>query len=326
MLEGVPLNPVTAAAAPSASTASAATAVKQPQSPANNPNNGTQPRMQSPLAKLSVINAVQQQVPRSLQSPPAQTSAQMQLAPQISGSPNASPNNSQMSTSIPSHSSQNTSTSTGLKPRQTILRSEMESFLSMGCTSLIRKFLAMQGVDCTYSHYPVQALRISAWLTEGFLQSLNTQAHPAIPPAADDIFDFDSLVDLFKQYVYSRAADIRAKTQQSEPDAVKIGYRYDLAFHKSAHHVKMENNHALVEDLNLFAKLPADLTVPSTSFYGVFDGHGGYMVAEYLSLHMASAIARHPLFSTDKLDEVLRGCYQTVDSSILKKIYRDVRH
>jgi hypothetical protein len=247
-----------------------------------------------------------------------QPQQQHQLLPTT---PQTSPTNSQ--TSQHSHL---TTTTTSQKIRQTILRSEMEGFLLMGCTSLIRKFLTMQGVDCTYTHHPVQALRISVWLTEGFLQSLNTQSHPAVPISPEDLFDFDSLVDLFKQYVYSKAADIRSRTSATEPEAIKNGHRYDLAFHKSLHHLKMENNHALVEDLNLFAKPALEKSVPPTSFYGVFDGHGGYLVSEYLSLHFPNAVARHSLFGTDKLEQVLHECFMSLDASILKKISRDVSH
>jgi serine/threonine protein phosphatase PrpC len=136
----------------------------------------------------------------------------------------------------------------------------------------------------------------------------------------EDAFDFDYIVELFKRYVYNVGNDLRNKASQIDPSVFTRGYRYDIALHKSSHHFKMENNHAIIEDLNALAQLPSN--APQSSFYGVYDGHGGYLISEYLSLHLAAHIAKHPLFQKNIM-EAIRQSYLKTDDDVLRKINRD---
>jgi hypothetical protein len=137
---------------------------------------------------------------------------------------------------------------------------------------------------------------------------------------SDDIFEFDKIVEQFKKYVYTNGSDLRSRAVATDPMFLVTGYRYDISFRKSAHHFKMENNHAIIEDLNSFAKIP---NMPQSSFYGVFDGHGGYMISEYLSLHLAYNIAKQPAFLRN-IPEALRLGFKVTDELVLKKMFRDV--
>jgi hypothetical protein len=220
--------------------------------------------------------------------------------------------------------------------KQTILRHELDSFLLMASLSLVRKLYSftkckitnatfsftIQGIQCGYTHHNSLIVNVAVGLKDAFVKTLDV-----IRPIGsgrtpqDDIFELDLIVDLFKKYVYNNGNDLRSKVQSPDSKQIAQAYRYEVAFHKSAHHIKMENNHAVIEDLNAFAKLPSN--APQTSFYGVFDGHGGYMVSEYLSLHMAANIARHPAFLRS-MTETFRGSFAKTDEDVVRKVERDV--
>jgi serine/threonine protein phosphatase PrpC len=207
------------------------------------------------------------------------------------------------------------------KFRQTILRSELESFLLMASISLIRKFFTIQGIECNICHIPSTVVNISVSLTESFMRTLDSlapiESSPITP--AEDIFEFERIVELFKKYVYSNGSDLRSRAVGTDPKLLATGYKYDISFRKSAHHFKMENNHAIIEDLNSFARLQ---NIPQTSFYGVFDGHGGYLVSEYLSLHLAYNIAKLPIFAKN-IPEAIRLGFKNTDELVLRKMQRD---
>ena len=136
-----------------------------------------------------------------------------------------------------------------------------------------------------------------------------------------DVLDFDEIVNLFKKYIFQNGSDLRAKAVQLDARAFLAGYKYDVSFQKSTNHFKMENNHAIIEDMNRIAGLPSD--APMNSFFGVFDGHGGYLVSEYLSLHLAANIAKQPCFGKN-ITEAIRLGYQKTDDLVMKKNMRDV--
>lgn len=50
-----------------------------------------------------------------------------------------------------------------------------------------------------------------------------------------------------------------------------------------------------------------------TSFFGVFDGHGGNMVSEYLSNHLYNSLVDRPAFKTGKIKEALEESFVMVD-------------
>lgn len=73
--------------------------------------------------------------------------------------------------------------------------------------------------------------------------------------AHSDLFDFDRIVDEFKKYVYNNGSELRLKSVAQSPQSLAEGYRYEIFAQKSVNHLKMENNHAVVEDLNTFGKI-----------------------------------------------------------------------
>jgi protein phosphatase 2C family protein 2/3 len=83
----------------------------------------------------------------------------------------------------------------------------------------------------------------------------------------------------------------------------------------------MENNHCVIEDLSSFAQL-ADAG-PVTSYFGVYDGHGGYLISEYLASHLATNIAKQHAFMSD-VKEAMRIGFMETDKDVLAKISRDV--
>jgi hypothetical protein len=151
------------------------------------------------------------------------------------------------------------------------------------------------------------------------MRSLDTRTLDPINSKGRELLDFDRVVEAFKKYVYHNGADLRAKAVHPDASALEKSYRYEVAFHKSSHHLKMENNHAVIEDLNTFGRFGG----PQCSFYGVFDGHGGYLISEYLSLHLAGNIARHPSFHKS-IPDAIRGSFMKTDEDIAHKIQRDV--
>ena len=186
-----------------------------------------------------------------------------------------------------------------------------------------RSSFTIQGIQCGYSHYQSLVVQVAAGLKDSFLKSLEGMRplQQGARGPQDDVFDFDMIVDMFKKYVYNNGNELRSKARHPDAQQISQAYRYEVAFHKSAHHIKMENNHAVIEDLNSFARLPPN--APQSSFYGVFDGHGGYMISEYLSLHLASNIARHPSF-LKSMTETFRGAFAKTDDDVNRKIDRDV--
>ena len=70
-----------------------------------------------------------------------------------------------------------------------------------------------------------------------------------------------------------------------------------------------------------FAGLKTDC--PMTSFFGVFDGHGGYLISEYLSLHLAYNIAKQPDFCRN-IEKAVRSAFVYTDDLVIQRIYRDV--
>lgn len=186
---------------------------------------------------------------------------------------------------------------------------------------LILYSFSIQGLNCSVSHFPSEVVSISCELTAIFMKSIESlRPLEGALNREDEVFEFEKVVELFKKYVYSNGNELRARAKASAPIPVGAGYTYDISFHKSTHHVKMENNHAVIEDLNAFAKMAPGL--PMNSFYGVFDGHGGYLVSEYLSLHLASAIVKQPLFQSNIL-EAMRMGYLKTDDNVLRKVHRD---
>lgn len=209
------------------------------------------------------------------------------------------------------------------KIKQSILRCELESFiLSISC-NLVRKLYSIQSIDYNFTHCKSPLMTISTELGRAFLNEIyDEDPQERGLTVNEDVYDYETVVEKFKKYVHQGGPEIRGKITPFDPENVKKGFVYDIALRKSDHHVKMENNHTIVEDLNQFANLPGN--VSQCSFYGVFDGHGGYLVSEYLSHHVPLAIAKHPLFLSN-LPEALRQSYLKMDDFVCKKNMRDVR-
>lgn len=50
---------------------------------------------------------------------------------------------------------------------------------------------------------------------------------------------------------------------------------------------------------------------PKCSFFGVYDGHGGHAVADYLRDTLHQTILQDPLFATDPKAAIQNGCRKT---------------
>ncbi|KAI3630823.1 hypothetical protein MIR68_012258 [Amoeboaphelidium protococcarum] len=247
------------------------------------------------------------------------------VALQQSQVPNAAPNSDQhmlnmhplMQQSI--QQSNNSLSSGAMKLKTSIFRHELDSFLMMASLSLVRKFYVSQGIDSGVTHFKSPIVGVALQLAESFQQSVtDLQPKDMGQQPSDDIFDFDKVVELFKKFVYANGSDLRAKTSPLPSALLAKAFRYDISFQKSKNHVKMENNHAIIEDVNTFCKLNG----PQVSFYGVFDGHGGYAISEYLSLHLAINICTHAQFQSDIKTAIIDG-FKSTDDDVLKKIKRD---
>ena len=116
--------------------------------------------------------------------------------------------------------------------------------------------------------------------------------------------------------------DIKAFAATIDTRLFDQGMRFEIASRKSDHHTRMENYHAVVEDLYQFTDNPNG--GPMTSFFGVFDGHGGFFISEYLSFHLATRIAQQPSFNT-KLTDAMRDAFFATDIDVINRINRDVR-
>jgi len=78
------------------------------------------------------------------------------------------------------------------------------------------------------------------------------------------------------------------------------------------HRNSMEDEHCLIENANKLFKLPA--SIPPTSFFSVFDGHGGVEAAKFAKDYLAQNIFTHPNFGT-QLNEAIFNGYLTTDKA-----------
>jgi hypothetical protein len=129
-----------------------------------------------------------------------------------------------------------------------------------------------------------------------------------------DLFDADKVIEFFKNFVSINMTAFREKISLINVNQYKGGFPYEIASHKSERHEKMENSHAIAR---------CDNNLPITSFFGVFDGHGGPRVSEYVSLHLGAAIAAQPSFELN-ISGAMKRAYLETDSLVCQKIRRDV--
>lgn len=153
------------------------------------------------------------------------------------------------------------------------------------------------------------------------VNSINSYIFIFLDPR-EDVYDFEKIVVTFKNFMNTQEKEIKHFSSSVDARLFDQGYHFEVASRKSDHHARMENYHAIVEDLFQFTDNPNG--GPMTSFFGVFDGHGGFFISEYLSFHLATRIAQQTSFST-KLPEALREAFFATDNDVLKRISRDVR-
>lgn len=79
----------------------------------------------------------------------------------------------------------------------------------------------------------------------------------------------------------------------------------------------MEDAHVLLDDVNGTLNLPA--TVPRTSYYGVYDGHGGTHAADMTADLLHRNILSHPSFASGQVEEALKSGFDKTDKTILEK-------
>lgn len=203
---------------------------------------------------------------------------------------------------------------------QTLKRNELKAFTFMASLSLMRRFYSLQTSLLGVTHCKSFVVSMALDLTASFLSNI-ADVKPSMP-ATDmqyDLFDQSHIVDLFKRYVFATSEELKANMASVAKRKAIRGLPYAISLHKSANHLRMENNHSVIEDLNSLLNLKSEQQM---SFYGIFDGHGGYQVSEYLSMQLGHRIANHPNFPTN-IKDAIRSSYSKTDKDLLSKVARD---
>lgn len=136
----------------------------------------------------------------------------------------------------------------------------------------------------------------------------------------DDIFAWDKVVKVLTDIISSSVPSIRTFFKSLNVNSLRTGFEYEILNHKSIGHKRLENSSSIIENMNLLSNYN---NAPLTSFYGIFDGHGGSSIAEYLSFHMGPLIGKQSFFENNLCD-AMRKAYIELDDMVLKKIRREV--
>lgn len=72
---------------------------------------------------------------------------------------------------------------------------------------------------------------------------------------------------------------------------------------------RMEDSHTHI------LSLPDD---PGTSFFAVYDGHGGSNIAQYAGKNLHKFITRRPEYELDKIDVAMKKAFLDIDEAMLK--------
>lgn len=82
---------------------------------------------------------------------------------------------------------------------------------------------------------------------------------------------------------------------------------------------RMEDRHVIIHDLGTFCGVEDEM---HSSYYAVFDGHGGVDAANYAASHLHRNIVQHPLYLTD-LSTAMKDSFKTTDQDFLDRCSRD---
>lgn len=84
---------------------------------------------------------------------------------------------------------------------------------------------------------------------------------------------------------------------------------------------KMEDKYKCISDFNGMFK---NVDPEPTSYYGVFDGHGGHDAAIYTAAHLCYNIANSPKYPAN-IPEAMREAFMKTDDSFIDKSEKHVR-
>lgn len=139
-------------------------------------------------------------------------------------------------------------------------------------------------------------------------------------PTPGDMFSGESVDKLISTSMDSLTSEMKEKTLGNILVPLN-SYRVYVKSCKGIHHMRNEDSFAVIEDLNGYLRLKK---FPLQSIYGVFDGHGGFVISEYLSVHLLHAIAGRLVMAETPMEAFHDACTE-VDQFILSKMKHEVR-